>query len=346
MNIEMTLISKSPHTSGVITGFLMLAEQGKIQLKFHTDYAHTKASYPFLHMVLVEAEGKRLVFDLLDGYNWKLEAVEALLKHTDFYFKRSFCSKKNQMISPLHRKKMHPLGFSYHVTHPHNPIDQCHGLKERAAQLMQKIRNGSIRNAFTTECFEAPANDKQKNTILFLARLWDMTGNKEIDTERQYINHMRIEIIRQLRKLYPNRFFGGVQFSGHALKLCRDLLIAPSKTKRVRYLDIMKQADICIGSMGLYESNGWKTGEYIAASRAIVNEALRYEVTGNFIAGKHYLPFTTPEECVAQTVYLMEHPAFVYEMKQWNEQYYHSYLRPDRQVAQALSVVFPGFADE
>lgn len=34
----------------------------------------------------------------------------------------------------------------------------------------------------------------------------------------------------------------------------------------------MHDTDICIGSMGLHKSIGWKTGEHIAASKAIINE--------------------------------------------------------------------------
>lgn len=337
MKVDLKLISKSPHTSGIITGFLMLADQGRIELSIHTDFAHAEGAYPFSHLVQASVEGKSLVFDLLDGYNWRLEAVERLLDETDFYFKRSFSPQKNQMISEKNRGKLHPLGFSYHVTHPGNPIDRCEGMRESIEQMKQRILNGNSRKAFTCDRMEAPADEKEINTAMFLVRLWEMTGNEDIDWERRYINEMRMDIIRKLRKLYSDRFIGGVQISPYAIKQCRELVIGPGMSNRKKYLQAMKQADVCIGSMGLYESIGWKTGEYIAASRAIVNEKLHYEVTGDFTIGKNYLPFETVEECVEQTVFLMEHPDLVYEMKKENEAYYHDYLRPDKQVSNALA---------
>lgn len=51
----------------------------------------------------------------------------------------------------------------------------------------------------------------------------------------------------------------------------------------------MRRSDICIGSTGLWDSIGWKTGEYVAAARAVVNERFVYEVPGGFREGVNYL---------------------------------------------------------
>jgi len=107
-------------------------------------------------------------------------------------------------------------------------------------------------------------------------------------------------------------------------------------------VNLVKQSDICIGSMGLHESIGWKTGEYIAASRAIVNERLHYKITGNFDIGKNYLSFNNVDECVNHISHLMQNPDIVYAMKKENEKYYHNFLRPDKQISNALEIVLKG----
>jgi len=65
--------------------------------------------------------------------------------------------------------------------------------------------------------------------------------------------------------------------------------VTSNLSNRRNYLEVMKQSDICISSMGLHQSIGWKTGEYIAASKAIINESFHYKVVGDFQIGKNYL---------------------------------------------------------
>ena len=82
---------------------------------------------------------------------------------------------------------------------------------------------------------------------------------------------------------------GGVQKSAYAMQHAKDILLLRTMTERGRYLKTLHQSDICIGTMGLHKSSGWKTAEYVAASKGIVNETLHYEVPGNFLEGKNYL---------------------------------------------------------
>ena len=98
----------------------------------------------------------------------------------------------------------------------------------------------------------------------------------------------------------------------------------------------MRRSDICIGSTGLWDSIGWKTGEYVAAARAVVNERFVYEVPGGFREGVNYLGYASAEECVAQVDLLMRCPDAVQRMKEANAAYYREWLRPDALVGQVL----------
>lgn len=337
-NVELNLISKSPHTSSTITGFLMLAEQKLINLKINEIYNQVD-NYPQPHMVEAIINGKKIAFDLLDGYNFDYSKIEKYISSVDFYFKRSFSAEKNLKFNSGTAKKIYPLGFNYHVTCKNNPIDKEAFPLNIAKKIVTTLRGVPGKEYFCTEKFEAEPNYKTENIkILFFTRLWELdTGVSELDKEREYINKMRIEIIRTLQKQYPQSFMGGVNNSALSQKLCSDLIIPNKYYARQKYLDLMKSSDICIGSMGLHESIGWKTAEYIAAARAIINEKLHYEVTGDFLEGKNYLSFDNAEECVLCVNKLVKDTSMLFEMKKQNKEYYDKYLRPDKQILYAIS---------
>lgn len=336
--VELKIFSKSIHTSAIITGFLLLQEQGKIDLFIDVCYDQL-SFYPHSHLVEIRMREKVIAFDLLDGYNWDINKIESYLDNVDYYFKRSFCLQKNQMISSKNRIKLRPLGFNYHVTHKDNPIDKQTSIKD----CLKSFLGVKPLSYFTTSVFEVHANFKKEDLkVLFFTRLWETNDkmSQVSNIERDYINQMRIQIIRDLKKIYPNNFVGGIQYSELATKVCKDLIMPRWYTIRNHYLDVMKLSDICIGSMGLHESIGWKTGEYIAASRAIVNEKLHYEVVGPFAEGKNYLSFESVEQCLQHVSFLLDHPEIVYSMKKENERYYKEYLRPDKLVLHAIKSIF------
>ena len=101
----------------------------------------------------------------------------------------------------------------------------------------------------------------------------------------------------------------------------------------------MKASDICIASTGLHGSIGWKTAEYVAASKAIVSEPLNYKVTGNFIPGENYLEFSGIDECLSALDALSSSPEKLYEMKKKNHEYYKRYLAPVELVKRSLETV-------
>ena len=126
-------------------------------------------------------------------------------------------------------------------------------------------------------------------------------------------------------------------YIGDVILVCT--IVSPALTERKRYLRTLHAHDICIASTGLHESIGWKTGEYVAAAKAIVSEPLCYQVPGEFREGIHYLPFTTTEECLAAVQTLLAEPYKLFAMKKANEIYYSRYLRPDVLVKNTLEIV-------
>jgi len=330
--IQLIIGSKVPHVSQIITGFLLLKKQG-YDLRIREESG--LANMPVLQ---AEYRGQRLIYDVGDGYNVP-EDILTGLEQCDFYFKRSFSREKNQAFPPQYQEKMYPLGFNYHVTCPGNPI------REPVWKTLAKPLLGKTPDCwFTPSVFEGKAkrNGGEPVKILFLTRLWDdrEPGFSDAENaERTAINHMRIEIIRSLRAQYGDSFIGGLNDNELSRSWAPDLIIPARYTERRNYLRLLQESDICIGSIGLFESIGWKTGEYVAAAKAIVNEEMHFSVTGDFEKGKHYLPFHTTRECLEAVQSLVDDPEKRYAMQLANERYYQQYLRPDVLVKNTLEVV-------
>ncbi len=332
--IKLTIPSNISHNSQIITGFLILQDQGwDIQIQDRSQDSEN----PFFDMPVVQAEyrGKKLIYDLWDGYQAP-DAMKKCLDWADIYFKRSFSQEKNEALFPQQQDKILPLGFNYHLTHKRNPIGEPLW-KALAKPLLGRAPD----RYFTPEVFEGKAERTAGCAkILFLTRLWDdkdPTLDEAANRERTMINASRIEIIRTLQARYGDAFVGGINDLPIARELAPDLIVPAKLTERKKYLKLLHSCDICIGTMGLHESIGWKTAEYVAAAKAIVNEQLHYSVTGDFAEGKNYLAFATAQECIDAVQQLAENPEKLYAMKLANETYYKKYLKPEVLVKNSLA---------
>ena len=335
--IRVTIPSRVEHCAQIITGFLMLRDQGW-DVEVIDRSRELDAPFRDLPAVLAEYRGKKLFYDVWDGYQ-DPEDMELGLDYCDYYFKRSFSQEKNRELFPNYAEKIHPLGFNYYVTHPGNPIRE-----PRWKAALRPLQGRAAERYFVPKVFErdgeAPCGEPPK--ILFLARLWgreDWLEGDPANDEREKISRDRIEIIRTLRREYGDSFIGGINDCPLSRELAPDLIVPRELTERRRYLRVMHGNDICIGTTGLHGSIGWKTGEYVAAAKAIVHEEPRYSVTGDFREGVNFLSFRTARECVEAVARLVESPELLQSMKRANATYYRQYLRPDMLVKNTLEIV-------
>lgn len=334
--IDIRLYSKEPHVSQILTGFCMLKKKGKLQYKIQ------ESSASIIRGAFVEViyKGKKIVYDVSDGYQDKNAMLE-LLKQCDFYFKRSFSQEKNEVLGDLAANKMFPLGLNYHVSCPSHPLDKPYW-KEWMKQLLRIEHNMYSNTYFSVKRFEEKPKYKNKSfKILFATRLWSPNQflTEQLNGERRYINETRIKIIRLLKKMKGVEFIGGISDNDFSRKIAPDLIMPEKMTNRKSYIKLLHTADIGIGTMGLHESIGWKTGEYVAAAKAIVNETFHYQIPGDFCEDKNYFEFSNAEECIEGVKKLIEDPERLYEMKLANQAYYNRYLRPDRMIGNTLEMV-------
>jgi hypothetical protein len=175
--------------------------------------------------------------------------------------------------------------------------------------------------------------------VIFMARAWnpEKIENKTNREETEQINLNRAECIRLLRKEFGQNFFGGLAVDDYSQRYFGDVLLRDeSLANQKSYLKTVKNFPVCIATKGLCQSNGWKLAEYIALSKAIVSEKLRYETVGDFAPDRNYLEFTTPEDCARQAVRLFEDKPLRNELMRNNYDYYQNFLRPEKIVLNTL----------
>lgn len=80
----------------------------------------------------------------------------------------------------------------------------------------------------------------------------------------------------------------------------------------------------------------FKMAEYLAAGLCIVSQPLKHELPVPLIEGVNYLPFRTPEECVAQCRRLASHPSESAQMRAANLEYYRRWVAPKATVSNVL----------
>ena len=333
---------QSYHLNQVYDGFSRLQKQGLVKL--HIIHSNGNQCKPILH---TEINGKHVIYDCLDGLNWIDKSFEANIDYfndniyCDFYFKRSWSDILLPYIS--NRFQYYPLGVYYHI----DPIGRYpQKLIQHVKELIIKnpiIEQLNHKKIFRLEDMEMPPIVNNDNKILFLARLWnpkDVSCESRWYEERIQMNEMRIKCVEEGRKYFGNRFVGGIQKDDYSEMACPpELIVEPHITRRDRFLELVKKANICVATTGLFDSIGSKFGEYIAASRAIVSEPLKYKLPGTFSKNRNYLEFKTIDNYLEVCERLMSNPDLLIQMIHNNYDYYQNYVRSDRMILNTLQLI-------
>jgi hypothetical protein len=168
----------------------------------------------------------------------------------------------------------------------------------------------------------------------------------DAERRREYeaVTALRAGCIRLLRRELGERFVGGAIATSYALRHHSDIVLAdPGSASRRRYIEGLRQRPIAIATTGLHLSNGFKLAEYVGLSRAILSEPLHYDVPGDFHAGRNYLQFRTPEECLRGALSLLDDRDRRATMMQANWRYYNDWLRPESMAWRIVESTATGF---
>lgn len=350
--------SVSPHLQQLYTGFLMLHRGGFIRLSqtvrrtpvhYGSDAPHLKdADHAHLDAVL---DGNiRLHFDTHDSR----EIAFSELDPCDVYFKRSYSPAVLEALPPEQRRKVRPLGLNYEVLPDvADPFAlrrslSLGGISRRSLTGIKQALDAGNHLRFRPRLARMQASPDLNTDprVLFLVAAYDPYNDPARSPdkveERIQLNDGRARCISALRAALGDRFMGGFSPSPFARARYPGLLAPPDETCQRNYLAMLKSYPICVATTGLHGSTGWKLAEYVAFAKAILSEALVYTVPGPFQRDRHYLEFSSPEECVAGALRLLEDADLRHALMRNNAAYYDSYLRPDALVRNALVVAMEG----
>lgn len=342
--------TSSEDVAQVFTGLALLKLAGLVDVKFARLDVATNREIPSGLRVDLD-DDLRLAFDMGDSPS----ISEKTMRNCDVYVKRSFLRSAVDACSRPERVIHFGLNYAVYGSDAWYLRRASSSLRARRVTgnrtaLVRTVRllrpfsalanDRHGRAACTVEAFEAPPLCSDEPKAFSFTRVWDPTlvaDKNPAQAEHWHAtNEIRIGCIRILRKELGPRFFGGVSASLGALRDYPDCVVDPSPVKaRSRYLRAVKQHDIGVVYAGLWRSNGWRLGEFVAASRAIVSEPLAHEVPGDF-NDSNYSSFATPEECLTQCSALLDDHERRAAMMQANFDYYHRYVRPDALVLNVL----------
>lgn len=348
--------SSVPHLEQLRTGFELLCANGIIELTLerrappvadphaaqhlrHAEAAHLMVEVRAAHLDL------RLHFDTHDA----MEISADRLRECDHYFKRSYSARHVVEVHPGDAHRIHPLGLNYlvfpdRVTLPalRLSLGLAGSLREKT-RCMQRALDTGNRLAFHPRLRDMQAfpDYRQEPRVLFMTTAYDPYNVADRAPEKieeyERCNDIRAACIRRLRRELGPRFHGGFEHNRYTRRAYPDLLLDdPADTRKHNYLRLLARFPIGVATTGLHDSIGWKFAEYVAFAKAIVTEPLRYEVPGNLRAGRHYLEFETPDDCVDRCLALLGDAAMRAEMMTSNAAYYQHYVRPDMLVMNAL----------
>lgn len=333
---------KSRHLNQLYTGFYDLEKKGLIKL----NVVFSKTVKEKSGILRAQINGANVIYDAKDGLNWTSGGEDASLtffktnyKEVDYYFKRSYTPILNGMIPG----KVFPLGLNYSVS-PDNFFsvfkqNEWKVLSPSIKKVVISMLNLNETSIRSREIAHNPTlSDHGYPPILFFARLWEpgKDDDNAFKIELDVINQTRIENIRNCREVFGNRFLGGLYEDPYSRKLVPDLVVSGKITKKRNYLKLMKKASICIATTGLHSSIGWKLGEYVAASKAIITEPLNYSVPGDFSENTNYHTFDSSQALIEKIDYLLSNPHGVFNMMCNNYHYYHKYLKPENLILNSL----------
>ena len=337
----------SPHLMQLYAGFFRLEQQGVVELKLKPK-KYIFRSNPVIYATINHQY--KVVYDTQDGLSWITASTEENLKHfqdnypVDFYFKRSYDARM-QLYKP-EGCQVFPLGFNYNVHPDENLLHLVDTIKDKFKYIVKT--NKPLKFVFNKRFYYAkdfeyypikPEFDK----ILFLSRVWDPNGVDVFSGEerdlRKTINENRIMCLDACKQEFGKRFTGGLWSDYFSERDYKSYTLPISQTNKATFIKRVKEHSICIATTGLYNSIGWKMGEYVAAARAIVTEPLNFEVPGPFEKNKNYLEFTNKEELLESIErYLTDKDLLRQTMKN-NYHYYNNYLKPDILVLNSLLTI-------
>jgi len=350
-------------------GLYELRDAGLVEFRFGHRSSHRARAvnhFPPLRLDIEQPGNHEKLKICFDPSDWPEIASMDDLREVDVYFKRSYDERCIGRLSEGLPEKILPMGLHYgcrsrnetvlgrlkqllaHHMIGHNGIRSWPGTFLRLVGQSAKMvltKHGLAKSGLGwppfIEDFEVSPDTAAEPLIFFRARVYSPEEAKDTFRSRRLeaINEMRANIVRALRQHFGDRFVGGLRRTSFVEATYPDC-VCPKELGLRGHLKLSKKCLVNVTTDGLHYSLSWKFPEYMAASRCIVSEAVKYEIPVDLEEGKHYLPFRTPQECVRACQELLDNAELANMMRQENHLYYRNHIRPDRLILRSLEMAF------
>ncbi len=336
-------------SSKILSGFSALTQKGELNLRFLVRHPIHNLHGSLVYLVAKHVptqEEKRIVFDLADSGKF---INDNALRYADVYLKRSYDSDAVAKLSVEAKAKLQPFGLNFPcLTVQARPTlakaAVCKWLRSLTPRDSRAEGGGytflqdfRLLSALPPpEQFICVEPHKQASFVIFQTRIWPPEPS---DDDLEKLNWERMHLTEVLRRDLGKYFIGGIVADPYSLKTAPHLVTSTS-TRRASYVRLMKGAQIGVYTRGIHNSIANKMSEYLAAGLCIVSEPFHHSLPINLAPGVNYLPFHTPEECVAQCQRLLGDWDLANAMSRANLAYYQQHLAPERHVRALLRSVF------
>lgn len=360
----------SDYVSQIYAGLYELSALRQVKFKLSKTASVPKSNSDYapytLLMDVVDSKSQKhrsIFFDMTDGHRTLLMDD---LNNVDIYIKRTFDESFIQTLSSELRKKIIPYGLHYccrsqlespmmftrrlflynriqklFYNKPLKALWLTFGRPLRIYFLGSLLPSIASVQPFPAKDYEVPPSEPAERKIYFRTRVYDVADAPSTYSceQRRKVNQVRVETIRVLKAHFGENFVGGLRASSFAKKHYPDCLdekyISPAQ-----HIEYCKRYLININTDGLHGSIGWKFPEYLAASRCIVSEPVSVKLPVAIEAGKHYLAFRTPDECIQACEALMNNKSLAMSMRHNNHIYYRENLTPSKLIYNCLEKAF------
>jgi len=142
--------------------------------------------------------------------------------------------------------------------------------------------------------------------------------------------------VRALRRALGPRFSGGLVPTPLARERWPEW-VSDAPTRRRAHMRWMQGAVVAVYTRGLHHSTAFKLPEYLAASRCIVAEPVRNALPRPLVPGEQLLEFSTPAECVARCVAVLDSAELQARLRRAAWEYWTAEGRPEERVERCLA---------
>ena len=339
------------YLSHVYSGLFLLDDQGIARVTFDLPPAsHRAVLKPATLWAEVfnsrTREHRNIVFDMYDASD---AFAGDSLEQCDLYFKRSYYSPDVWRLSPKLQAKVMPFGLNFPCQTPRLmrllavllPSWMLKSLRA-PVETFRALRSNSITMLLTENprlsAFEHPPDCPLRRAVHFETRVFSQNDLGADSTDA--VNRPRLELARLLKEEFGSSFDGGIVRTPYARQSYPAELSPHSNPRRASYVARSKQILIGVYTRGLHHSVAFKLAEYLAGSKCIVSEPIRNQLPTPLVAGRNYLEFSSPQECVERCRQILDGQELANQMRRDNWEYYQREVRPDRHVANCLERAF------